>query len=994
MSKNLTRKGLAFGAIVALGSSLLAGAPANADNTGPITLLPDGATATNATNSSIIGAGITMTATLNPALQAAAGNGALEAPIASAGYIISNPGEAKLTLELTTAVLAAREGFLVYNADGNTAQTLAGAYSSTLVAVDIGVVDTGTYVIYDDSDVYVTNAKKIFIGAGVDGTGSAKDTISPLKIDAAGTSTVSVTVQAVTDTETQAAATTGKVGAFENASAVETVTLYPVSAVTATTAITQLAVAGDTTPANNLNLADVTDYGFAATVVYGSSINPYAVAAATTVQLRKDGGSPLFLNPQFGSGGDGTALAAQVDRFTFAASKKLTSTTFYKTSSLTTTDPGQATDLLRVFDAGVYSASAYFNNGSSQIAVGAASAVVDLNNGLVAGITSTDAYMTETANVDFASDVAAIRTGTNAVTVVAKSNIADKAGQKFRATVTATAIDATSTVAVSGSASTLAATDDVVVAYATSDSTGKVSFTLTNSGAVKADNIDVDISTLTAAGTYTTADNVDITWADAALTSFSAVPGNYISGANPTLTYKAKDQFGQPVSKTATGALSVTVVAKIGGIEKKLLLSDTKSMVDGSVAFTFANFATASIPGQVQATLFEGVTQSSVGASGVIVANVYNTSDTATITVLDSYATTITYKDFVVGDATDATVAAAVTLTGIDGVTGSTISGSVQNASAVGQPGAAVTVAADGILFYDAAQGIYAEDSIVIYTNEYGAYSVKAIAHMINTAGHAVTITTGGKTASTLLKAYLPVDELTAGNLALSWDLPAELVMNTTYALTVTLTDKWGNPVATPGANSVSIEGNGSVLVNGLVTATAKKFGTDGKTTVFVRSIKDIAGPGAVSATISAASGQYAIDPAVSGDAAGFDQFGSLVAITTDVTSTVWDETAFASALSAVVDVKETASAVVAGGLKAGEVVNVGTFNNKIVVYAKGMKGETITWKIAGKWVKVEVTKDYQLFDRLTAAIGVNVNVDVYRATVKTPLLSKTVLTK
>ena len=75
--------------------------------------------------------------------------------------------------------------------------------------------------------------------------------------------------------------------------------------------------------------------------------------------------------------------------------------------------------------------------------------------------------------------------------------------------------------------------------------------------------------------------------------------------------------------------------------------------------------------------------------------------------------------------------------------------------------------------------------------------------------------------------------------------------MNTTYALTVTLTDKWGNPVATPGANSVSIEGNGSVLVNGVVGATAKKFDKNGKTTVFVRSIKDIAGPGAVTATIS-----------------------------------------------------------------------------------------------------------------------------------------------
>ena len=90
-----------------------------------------------------------------------------------------------------------------------------------------------------------------------------------------------------------------------------------------------------------------------------------------------------------------------------------------------------------------------------------------------------------------------------------------------------------------------------------------------------------------------------------------------------------------------------------------------------------------------------------------------------------------------------------------------------------------------------------------------------------------------------------------------------------------------------------------------------------------------------------------------------------------------------------------TASGVVASaGLQAGEVVNVGTFNGKIVVYAKGMKGETITWKIAGKWVKVNVTKDYQLFDRLTAAIGLNVNVDVHRAGNSTPLLSKTVLTK
>ena len=42
MSKNLTRKGLAFGAIVALGSSLIAGTPANAVglDTGAVSLAP------------------------------------------------------------------------------------------------------------------------------------------------------------------------------------------------------------------------------------------------------------------------------------------------------------------------------------------------------------------------------------------------------------------------------------------------------------------------------------------------------------------------------------------------------------------------------------------------------------------------------------------------------------------------------------------------------------------------------------------------------------------------------------------------------------------------------------------------------------------------------------------------------------------------------------------------------------------------------------------
>lgn len=76
------------------------------------------------------------------------------------------------------------------------------------------------------------------------------------------------------------------------------------------------------------------------------------------------------------------------------------------------------------------------------------------------------------------------------------------------------------------------------------------------------------------------------------------------------------------------------------------------------------------------------------------------------------------------------------------------------------------------------------------------------------------------------------------------------------------------------------------------------------------------------------------------------------------------------------------------------QVLNVGTFNGKIVVYAKGYKGSTLSWKIAGKWQKVTVTKDFQAFSRLTGAIGLTVNVDLYLNGVTPAAFSKTVVTK
>ena len=76
------------------------------------------------------------------------------------------------------------------------------------------------------------------------------------------------------------------------------------------------------------------------------------------------------------------------------------------------------------------------------------------------------------------------------------------------------------------------------------------------------------------------------------------------------------------------------------------------------------------------------------------------------------------------------------------------------------------------------------------------------------------------------------------------------------------------------------------------------------------------------------------------------------------------------------------------------QVLNVGTFNGKIVVYAKGYKGSTLSWKIAGKWQKVTVTEDFQAFDRPTAAIGLTVQIDLFLNGETPAAFSKTVVTK
>jgi hypothetical protein len=74
--------------------------------------------------------------------------------------------------------------------------------------------------------------------------------------------------------------------------------------------------------------------------------------------------------------------------------------------------------------------------------------------------------------------------------------------------------------------------------------------------------------------------------------------------------------------------------------------------------------------------------------------------------------------------------------------------------------------------------------------------------------------------------------------------------------------------------------------------------------------------------------------------------------------------------------------------------VNAGSFNGYLAVYVKGYKGSTLSWKIAGKWFKTTITKDFQVFQRKTSSAGLPVNVEVFIDGKRPAVYSSQVLTR
>ena len=947
MMKNLTRKSLAFGALVVLSSSALVAGPAQAAATGSVTLIP--ATGNQTQFNSITLSGITLNSTV---AKIYADDSTY---LNEHKYLISNPSGAEIVIDPTGV-----PEFWVYNvATGDTFPTTTAGRTTTLAADGAG---TGSPAVTVDSATTITTKATSIV---VQANSSPSAASNPILITSTSLiDNVTLTVQPFLDSSNSTAATTAKIdGVNDIAGTAETIVLVAPANVTATTTMASTLVR--------------TDEVLTASVSYSNGINNSMVTAATKLIFFKDGVN-IATDDTDNAGGTATADGAEgitdelVAVVASGSPKHVNTGTAYVAG-------------VTVLAAGNYSARAVYVGTNPDIYVGAASPLVNLNNGSNATVDGVKSSVTSTDDVLYAvsgTPEVQVRPGAKAVTISAQAmqstNKLEASNIQVKAVFTARKLAAGSTISVSATAGSLAAADDVITAYAFTNAKGVASFTATSSTGTRLDAFDVSISVLDVNGVYQADSNssadVDVVWTLAALTTFTADPGTFVSGTSIAMDFYAKDQFGVGLDSITAGNLSVYAEAFVAGVAKPATYSATVVTVAGKTSFSFANFAAVGQSQQLKATLFAGRTAQSSPAP--IFVTVYNTLAISSITVADSFETAITYSDYVEGSTVNAAVSAAVTAAGLDTAAKVEITGTVLNANNAGQPGQAVVLSAEGVLFK--AGNVYAADTITAFANEQGLFTVDAFAHMVNVKGIAVAITAGGFSDSTLLQTKLPTS-ITDANLSFSVSVPANIVKNTTYAIVASLTDKWGNPVAAADSNvgtvgtgdAVTFTGSGSVEINSSSAALQRNFGKDGTVTVFLRSVKDIAGPGALNTALGTG---WNYPTTLTG---GVSASGTIDAFElVDNSSTVWNETLWSNSLDTAVEILESAADIPAP--VSDQKVNVGTFKGYVALYAKGYKGQKMSAIVAGKWIVVaSLASDFERVVRFTGA-GYTITTKIY----------------
>jgi hypothetical protein len=266
--------------------------------------------------------------------------------------------------------------------------------------------------------------------------------------------------------------------------------------------------------------------------------------------------------------------------------------------------------------------------------------------------------------------------------------------------------------------------------------------------------------------------------------------------------------------------------------------------------------------------------------------------------------------------------------------------GQVKSASNSGVSGVSVKLSAVGASFSNAltlaTSTLILNDSITVFTDATGSYQAWVRSSVAGT--QTISVNAQGVLASDSVRFQSSTGVATA----LTISGPTSVTPGARADIVVAVVDKFGKAVT---GLAVNFSDNGPGVLNTAAVNT------------------DIFGNAQVTlTTVAAESGSTVVTA-----------YATIGGVVTVVTHTI----VVGSSASSASDV----------------VVNVGSFNGKLVVYALNAAGSEVSYKIAGKWVTQVVTSDSLMrYDRMVGANGVTVLVDIYVDGVKK--LSKSAVTK
>ncbi len=756
MSKNLTRKGLAFGALVALGSSVVAGAPANA-------------------------------AVSNLAIASSYGT-SLNA-ILGQGFDISLTG---------TGLTGANDQIKLF-VEGATAAELNSAYTRA-------VTDKTASTTYGSTvaPTVVSDADKtaVFGGTGSTGLSVTAGNYNQYRIeldDADVSATRSIKVTPFIDSEIFDGKPTGN----EVKGNTLTINFVKASEITATTKLSttvgSTAATATVTLDKDINLEQIRHVSGSTNVATTGVRSGASWNSAVSVAFKDAGAAVSELIAVYSAGSSALKASATLSSGAVATSLYTAQAKISGANSGTAGSSSVAAGTVDVTNAGT---------ALTKLTPG-----VNIDDTKTSGNPQSYTVRTGTGSLAFATD--AIKKNNDDTAAVA---VSVGAGLPAKVTVAATTLGTGSTYSVGGK--TINADVTSVSFDTTTNADGKVAFDLTGTGAkndvLTVDVSVLDLTTYAALGT-TTVKWIDATLDH--IVNLNTISDNAVAvkkGGSFTLNYVLADNFGKVYAGTDR-RVYFTATNLTGGASAAI---DTYSPVSEGKATVTLNDANSSVtPGSgvwygVTATVKKESAGSWVADSNVaaVETKVYPVSSTTVgfLTADKSGSPTVSYATLSAADGRiDTNTYDLDAAHGTEAI----VNGVAYDENGSVLTGATVTIAGAGIEFVaknganSATSTVRGLGSITVTTDTSGRFAVAAFS---NKAGkQAITVTAGSITKTVTPEWAVPV----AGKIdTITITAPVSAAPGTTAAIVIKTTDKYGNVIAatnTTTAFKVTITGAG-----------------------------------------------------------------------------------------------------------------------------------------------------------------------------------------